>query len=49
MLQAIELDVRREYGAHYRVLRASSGREALETLRKVKVHNEPATLLLVDQ
>lgn len=49
VLQAIELDLRKEYGARYRILRADSGAKALDALEKLKLRNEPVALLLVDQ
>jgi thioredoxin reductase (NADPH) len=49
VLRAIERDLRRKYGEQYRVLKADSGRSALETLRELKVRNDAAALLLVDQ
>src|SRR3954467_11682609 len=49
VLRAIERDLRRQYGAKYRVLRADSGQSALEALRELKVRNDAVALLLVDQ
>ncbi|MGF1571237.1 MAG: FAD-dependent oxidoreductase [Nodosilinea sp.] len=49
VLQAIARDLRRHYGEHYRIMRASSGAEALETLAQLKLRNDPVALLLVDQ
>jgi thioredoxin reductase (NADPH) len=49
VLQAIERDLQHEYGADYRIVRVTSGSEALETLKKLKLRNEPVALLLVDQ
>src|SRR5579863_6697511 len=49
VLRAIERDLRRQYGDRYRVLRADSGDGALETLRQLKVRNDPVALLLADQ
>jgi thioredoxin reductase (NADPH) len=49
VLSAVTRDLRREYGAQYRVLRADSGITALESLRQLKLRNEPVALLLVDQ
>jgi thioredoxin reductase (NADPH) len=49
VLRAIERDLRRKYGEHYRVLRADSGQAALEALRELNVRNDPVALLLVDQ
>ncbi len=49
VLRAIDHDVRHQYGKDYRILRASSGREALEALKQVKLRNEPVALLITDQ
>lgn len=49
VLWAIERDLRKEYGGDYRVLRADSGTMALESLKQLKLRNEPVALLLVDQ
>lgn len=49
VLQAIEHDLRRYYGKHYRVLRAHSGDVALETLKQLKLRNEAVALFVVDQ
>ena len=49
VLSAVARDLRREYGKHYRVLRADSGKVALESLRQLKLRNEPAALIVVDQ
>lgn len=49
VLRAIERDLRREYGENFRVLRADSGKAALEALKKLKLRNQPVALFLVDQ
>lgn len=46
--RAVARDIRRRYGDRYRVLRASSGPEALDALREVKLRGEPVALLLAD-
>src|SRR5215471_16561062 len=48
VLRAIERDLRRRYAENYRVLRAGSGAEALEILRKLSQRNEAVALLLAD-
>jgi thioredoxin reductase (NADPH) len=48
-LAAIERDVEREYGANFRIVSATSGREALATLKQLKLRNEAVALLLIDQ
>jgi len=49
VLEAVVQDLRRQYGATYRVLRAGSGQAALDTLRQLKVREEAVGLLLSDQ
>ncbi len=49
VLRAVERDLRRKYTSEYRVLRADSGPSALETVRELKVRNNPVALFLVDQ
>lgn len=49
VLSAVARDLRREYGKHYRVLKADSGTTALESLRQLRLRNEPAALFVVDQ
>lgn len=46
---ALARDLRREYGRDYRILRASSGRAALELLRDMKLRGAPVALFVVDQ
>lgn len=48
VLRAIERDLRRRYNETYRVLRAESGANALELLRRLQQRNEPVALLVVD-
>jgi thioredoxin reductase (NADPH) len=49
VLNAIERDLRRYYGSDYRILKAASGSEALETARQLKRRNAPIALFLADQ
>lgn len=49
VLNAIDRDLRQEFRRDYRVLRAGSGQEALDTLRELKVREEPLALILADQ
>ena len=49
VLRAVEMDLRREYGANYRILRSEDGASALDALRKLKNRNEAVALLLIDQ
>src|SRR6266511_3069132 len=46
--RSVARDLRRRYGERYRILRAESGGQALETLREVKLRGEPVALLLAD-
>src|ERR1039457_5488170 len=49
VLEAVVQDLRRQYGADYRVMRAASGQAALDTLAQLKARQEPVALLLSDQ
>jgi thioredoxin reductase (NADPH) len=49
VLNAVERDVRRQYGNRFRVLRADSGAVALGAVKQLKVRNEAVALFLVDQ
>src|SRR5580658_2884512 len=49
VLEAVVQDLRREYGATYRVLRAASGQAGLDTLAQLKTRQEPVALILSDQ
>ena len=49
VLSAVVRDLRKRYAADWDIQRASSGAEALEILRDLKLRNKPVALLLVDQ
>ncbi len=49
VLEAVVQDLRRQYGAEYRVLRAASGQAALDTLQQLRTRQDPVALLLSDQ
>jgi len=49
VLEAVVQDLRRNYGAEYRVMRAASGQAALDTLAQVKAREEPVALMVSDQ
>ena len=49
VLNAIARDLRGHFGGEYRIMKANSGAEALDTLRKLKQRNSPVALLLADQ
>ena len=48
VLNAVERDLRRQYGRAYRIVKAGSGSEALETVRQFKLRNDSVALFLVD-
>src|SRR5580700_7117855 len=48
VLRAVERDLKKHYEERYRVLRAESGRAALDLLRRLKQRNDAVALLLVD-
>jgi thioredoxin reductase (NADPH) len=49
VLGAIERDLRRRYRNDYRILKAGSGKEALEAVVELKQRGAPIALFLVDQ
>ncbi|MBD2463132.1 FAD-dependent oxidoreductase [Oscillatoria sp. FACHB-1407] len=49
VLQAVSRDLRHQYGDRFRVVRAESGKSALEALEQLKLRNESVALFLVDQ
>jgi thioredoxin reductase (NADPH) len=49
VLEAVVQDLRREYGSTYRVMRATGGQAALDTLAQLKTRQEPVALLLSDE
>jgi thioredoxin reductase (NADPH) len=49
VLAAIEHDVQRAFGADYQMVCATSGGEALATLKQLKLRNQAVALLLIDQ
>lgn len=49
VLAAVARDLRRGFGERYRILRASSGPEALELLKEVRARGEQVALLVADQ
>ena len=46
---AISRDLRRHYGGDYRIVRATSGAEALAVLTKLALRNQPVALIASDQ
>ena len=49
VLNAIERDLRQQYGRDYRVMKAGSGQEALELTQQLKHRNDPVALFVADQ
>ncbi|MEW6510724.1 MAG: FAD-dependent oxidoreductase [Bacteroidota bacterium] len=49
VLSAIERDLQRQYRNEYRIIKAGSAREALETARQLKQRGTAVALFLVDQ
>jgi thioredoxin reductase (NADPH) len=49
VLAAIERDLRNHYRSNYRIMRANSPKEALETVQQLKQRGTPIALFLVDQ
>ena len=49
VLHAVERDLRRRYGAQYRIMGADSGQSALEIVRQLKLRGDVVSLFLVDQ
>jgi len=49
VLNAVNRDLRQHYRGDYRIMKASSGAEALTAVRQLKQRNEPIALFLVDQ
>ncbi|MEV4128445.1 FAD-dependent oxidoreductase [Nocardia sp. NPDC049707] len=46
--RAVVRDLRRRYGADYRILRAESGPDALDALREMKLRGHPVAVLIAD-
>src|SRR4051795_3947750 len=49
VLAAVARDLRRGFGERYRILRAHSGREALDLLGELRTRGDQAALLIADQ
>jgi thioredoxin reductase (NADPH) len=49
VLAAVARDLRRGFGERYRVLRATSGAEALDLLRQLRTRGDQVALLIADQ
>jgi len=48
VLNAVERDLRKQYAARYRIVKAGSGAQALDAVRQLKQRNAPLALFLVD-
>ena len=46
--RAVARDLRRHYGEHYRIVRAESGLDALETLNELKLRGETVAVFVAD-
>src|SRR6187431_3536949 len=46
--RAVARDLRRHYGERYRILRAESGPDALETLKELKLRGDTVAVLVAD-
>ncbi len=49
VLNAVERDLRQHYGRDFRVIKAGSGKEALDAVEGLKQRGDPVALFLVDQ
>lgn len=49
VLNSIVRDLRLQYGKEYRILKAGSGSEALDTILELKKRNDPVALFIADQ
>ncbi|HEY0786188.1 MAG TPA: FAD-dependent oxidoreductase [Acidobacteriaceae bacterium] len=49
VLEAVIQDLRRKYGAEYRILRAGSGQAAIDTCQQLKKRGDAVALILSDQ
>src|SRR5918998_1763531 len=49
VLAAVARDLRRRFGEHYRIVRATSGNEALGALKELVARGEQVSLLVADQ
>src|SRR3981081_3007408 len=49
VLAAVSRDLRRGFGARFRVLRSTSGAEALEVLRELRARGDQVAMLIADQ
>jgi thioredoxin reductase (NADPH) len=48
VVNAVERDLRKKYAAEYRIVKATSGAQALDAVKQLKQRNAPVALFLVD-
>ena len=48
VVNAVERDLRKKYAAEYRIVKATSGAQALDAVKQLKQRNSPIALFLVD-
>ena len=49
VLNAVERDLRQHYGRDFRIIKAGSGQEALNAVKRLKQRGDPVALFLADQ
>ena len=49
VVKAVQRDLRSRYASDYRIVWASGGQEAIDTLRSLALQDTPVALMLVDQ
>src|SRR4030067_2244185 len=49
VLNAVERDLRQHFHSEYRLVKATSGNEALQAVQQLKQRNAPVAIFLVDQ
>ena len=49
VLNAVDRDLRQKYGRDYRIIKADSGKSALDVLKQLQQRNETTALFVVDQ
>lgn len=49
VLAAVARDLRRGFGEHFRIVRAGSGAEALDTLKQIRARGDQVAMLVADQ
>ena len=49
VLSAVQRDLRSNYAADYRILGATGGQEAIDTIKELALRGDPLALILSDQ